>query len=110
MVEKPARIDWSKLTISSESMGPGSEPALTPPEPPQSECEDPALRSLLVPYVLCTATEAQENAFEAHCLACDRCFADLKVLDRAQEIVRHWLDTRPLPRRRPKGRRSITHA
>lgn len=54
-------------------------------------CQDPGLRSLLVPYALSGCSEDQEIAFESHVLVCDPCFQDLIALDRASNLLTEFL-------------------
>ena len=54
-------------------------------------CRDAHARSHLLSYVLSTCDEVEAVEFEAHLLACPRCFGDLKCLDRAGALLRTFL-------------------
>lgn len=45
----------------------------------------------MVPYALSQCTESEGDAVETHLLGCDLCFEDLRVLDRAGEILAEHL-------------------
>lgn len=53
-------------------------------------CCDAVTREHLVPYAFGTCDEDASLSFEAHLLDCDACYEDLKVLDRARELVQGW--------------------
>jgi hypothetical protein len=55
-------------------------------------CRVPAARMLLLPYALSQCREAEALRFEAHLLACETCFSDLKTLDRAGALIREFAD------------------
>lgn len=56
-------------------------------------CLVPAMQSRLVPYALGRDEGAYAEEFEAHLLLCEACFADLKSIDRTQELIREFLKT-----------------
>ena len=64
-------------------------------KPDVARCTDPLARSLLLSYVLSRTQEAESAFFEAHLLACDACFRDLKFLDRAGSLLAELLGTAP---------------
>jgi hypothetical protein len=54
-------------------------------------CADPQARALLLPYVLSRTEEAESVFFEAHLLACEACFRDLKLLDRVGSLIQELM-------------------
>jgi anti-sigma factor RsiW len=58
-------------------------------DPP--DCPSPEMRRLLVPYALGSCTDDAEQRFEAHVLTCERCFEDLKSVDRTRLLIQEFV-------------------
>ena len=50
-------------------------------------CFDPAVGRLILRYEMRELTEEDELRYEAHVLACRRCFEDLRALARTAEVL-----------------------
>jgi hypothetical protein len=53
-----------------------------------------------LPYALSRCSENDALGFEAHLLACETCFQDLKTLDRAGKLIQEFLARTAGPRAR----------
>jgi hypothetical protein len=54
----------------------------------EDECDEPAVAALLTRYCFGDSPEVEEQAVEAHLLACDRCWQDLQRLESSVRILR----------------------
>ena len=93
MGEKPTAYRRLPGAVPPHAASSADRPRTALPDPRDALCQDPVSRALLVPYALGTCSDAEAEGLEAHLLACETCFQDLKVLDRAGALLRAYADS-----------------
>jgi hypothetical protein len=68
-------------------------------------CRASERQELLLQYAFGGCSDEQEIAFEAHLLACDLCFDDLKALERTRDLIERFVLSEPPLLRHARARR-----